>query len=91
MQDQLFRVRKKRCSRVPYITVELGATVEYSNYTVRVWFGGYSVRRFTKIRVFQVYNRAEGYLMFYGDGPKDRVFPGYGTPSVIVIYMHKQM
>ena len=77
-QEEMFKIREKRFGfRVPCIKVATDAVVSYENSIVRVVRGSVLLYRFPGIRVFHVFNRAEGYLEFYGSAG-GRVFPGFG-------------
>ena len=77
--SESFKIREKRFRfRVPCIKVPTDAAVSYENFVVRVVRGNVSLYKFPRIRVFQVFNRAEGYLAFNGSAG-GRLFPGFGT------------
>ena len=77
-QEEMFKIREK-CFRfrVPCIRVPTDAVVSYEDSIIRVVRGNVSLYRFLRIRVFQVFNRAEGYLVF-SRSAEGRVFPGFG-------------
>ena len=75
----MFKIREKRFNfRVPCIKVPTDAAVSYEDSIVRVVRGNVSLYKFPGIRVFQVFNRAERFLAFYGSA-EGRLFPGFGT------------
>ena len=85
-QEQVFKVREKRFSfRVPCIKVPTNAAVSYEDNTIRVYRGNVWLYKFKRIRVLQVYNRPERFLIFYGNA-EGRVFPGFGRCYVAFIY-----
>ena len=74
----MFKIREKRFNfRVPCIKLSTNTAVSYEDSIVRVVRGNVSLYKFPGIRVFQVFNRAEGYLAFYGSAG-GRLFPGFG-------------
>ena len=77
-QEEMLKIREKCFGfRVPCIKVPTDAAVSYENSSVRVVRGSMSLYRFPGIRIFQVSNRAERFLAFYGSA-EGRVFPGFG-------------
>lgn len=78
VQTNGFRLREKRSYRPPHITVPSDAIVTYTDFSVRVARGRVWLYKFRNIRVFQVFNRAEGYMTSYRSGPEGRQFPGFG-------------
>ena len=84
-QEQVFKVREKRFSfRVPCIKVPTDAAVSYEDNTIRVYRGNVWLYKFKRIRILQVYNRPERFLIFYGNA-EGRVFPGFGRYYVAII------
>jgi len=83
----VFKVREKRFGfRVPCIKVPIGAAVSYEDNTIRVFRGNEWLYKFRGIRVFQVYNRAAGFLLFSGSAG-GTVFRGYGKHQKMTSYL----
>ncbi|KAL5479203.1 hypothetical protein EMCRGX_G022697 [Ephydatia muelleri] len=83
----IFRVRHKRTFRVVSITIPSGSSILYHQNTVRVYKSNQWLYRFHGIEVFQVYNKAEGYLAFYGSAGA-RNFPGLAEMLIGVGVVH---
>ena len=75
----MFHLRQERSFRVPWVKVTVMQVIKYVHNTLIIEEKAYAVHKFKGIKVFQVYNRIEGYLTFYGSSsPLGRKFPGYG-------------
>ena len=93
--SESFKIREKRFGfRVACIKVPTDAAVSYENSIVRVVRGSVSLYKFPGIRVFQVFNRAERFLAFYGSAG-GRLFPGFGTllsqQTVLTIFEYNKL